>query len=523
MWYRVIALLLIPVISDLDSIIILTRHGVRSQFVREGVCDPAEYTDGSIKFVPPKDWGTEKPGMLTPHGFDAVKRMGEFQSKRYVNALELSPVDSQTCSQKDKNALFIYTDQDQRDIETARAFFRGFHMTCSDWVINNMENNEEKIKPIIDQGAHVLAPECDLGTEEEVRGRWQDLDSLKRLLKPQFEKLAETTGCCSESVCDRLSSPSRKEGQCTFLDIGWEWEKAWFNTFKGPLYCAKWYSEWFLLTYLNGMEFAGGKLTDEELLWLSVFVTKNRELEFDIIAARAHASTLLGHIVMSLEQRVTGKSVKGLDHPQSTKLLYYGAHDTNVLYIKELLGLSWLSEGWQKDHTPPGGHITFELYKEANKFYVALFFDVQKPIQIRKASKLTEDNKPSRNPLTIPGCSMPDSGEHALWCPWETFKEIALRAINPTCVFPREEAEGVAHYVNKEIEALNTVVGYTSGMLILWVVLAAGGSATIVSVVCGLCDLGKSETYDWSGDGLGKHSRLPTEDRGATTGSTTLI
>jgi len=277
------------------------------------------------------------------------------------------------------------------------------------------------------------------------------------------------------------------------------------------------------LTYLNNMDFAGGKLTEEELLWLSVFVTKNRELEFDEIAARAHGSTLLSHIVMSLEQRVKGEHVKGLDHSKDVKLLYYGAHDTNVLYIKELLGLSWLSEGWQKDHTPPGGHITFELHKLGNQFYVALFYDVQKPKQIRDASKLSETNNPSRNPLTIPGCSMPDDAMHTLWCPWQRFKEIALQAINPTCVFPRDESGGVASYVKTQIDMLNTVEGYSSGMLALWVILASMTSAAVVSLVCGLCDLGKKDTYDWSGDGLGKHSRLPTEDDGAGIAGTVAV
>jgi len=499
---------------QLDSVFIVTRHGVRSQFVREGVCDPAEYTDGSIKFVPPQAWGTPKPGMLTPHGFDVVKRMGEYQGERYMKALNLP---SESCSSRVQRQMFVYTDQDQRDVETARAFFQGFHAPCSDKVIDSMQNEKEKMKMVIDQGAHLLGAGCDLGTEEEVLGRWQDLDSLKRLLKPQFEKLSETIGCCKESVCDRLKSPLKRDGQCTFLDIGWEWEDMWFNTFKGPLYCAKWYSEWFLLTYLNGMNFAGGKLTEEEMLWLSVFVTKNRELEFDIIAAKSHGSTLLSHILMSMEQRVSGRIVKGLDHPRSTKLLYYGAHDTNVLYIKELLGLSWLSEGWQKDHTPPGGHITFELHRKGSShhpenFYVAAFFDVQTPQQIRSASKLGPDNKPSRNPLTIPGCVLPDDPETPLWCPWLKFKQIALEAIEPTCVFPRNKELGVSGWVETELESLMTTEGISESAFMIWVLSAGAGSATVVLVLCGIHSWRKMDTKDWAGDGLGAHTRLPTED-----------
>ena len=43
--------------------------------------------------------------------------------------------------------------------------------------------------------------------------------------------------------------------------------------------------------------------------------------------------------------------------PRSTKLVYYAAHDTNLLYLAELLGLKWLAKGWQPNHTPPGGML----------------------------------------------------------------------------------------------------------------------------------------------------------------------
>ena len=42
-----------------------------------------------------------------------------------------------------------------------------------------------------------------------------------------------------------------------------------------------------------------------------------------------------------------------LTHGASERLVYYAAHDTNLLYLAELLGLKWLAKGWQPNHTPP--------------------------------------------------------------------------------------------------------------------------------------------------------------------------
>lgn len=49
---------------------------------------------------------------------------------------------------------------------------------------------------------------------------------------------------------------------CTLSDMPHVWdEEHWYVTFTGPVYAGKYFSEWFLLNYLNGMEYAWGKLT----------------------------------------------------------------------------------------------------------------------------------------------------------------------------------------------------------------------------------------------------------------------
>lgn len=49
---------------------------------------------------------------------------------------------------------------------------------------------------------------------------------------------------------------------CTLMDMPHVWdEEHWYVTFTGPVYAGKYFSEWFLLNYLNGMDVAWGQLT----------------------------------------------------------------------------------------------------------------------------------------------------------------------------------------------------------------------------------------------------------------------
>jgi len=420
----------------LDRVLIVSRHGVRSQFLRPGTCSADIYAPGKW-FATPEEWGAQKDGYLTDHGYKAVQLMGGYQGQRYKAALfkEHASDESDAAAKSICQGSFVYTDDMQRDLKTAEAFFAGIVAPGGTCQVATMV---EDMDAIMDQGAKTLRPGCDLMDEAQVRGRIGDnLKEIPRLFRSRFEKLSETLGCCDPEVCEG-NSP------CSLADAPFEWEPAWFNTFKGPLYCAKYYSEWFLLTYLNGMDnlnWGWGSLTPEDVMDLSIFVTENRDLEFDLIAAKAHGSTLLSHILLSLHQWVDRKPsthdiLAGLHHPPTTRLLYYGAHDTNLLYLRELLGLKWLSTGWQKGHTPPGGQITFELWTDTSvqgpgRHEVRLFFDVMSPQQIRSLDALDpQENPASRAPLTVPGCS---KGEH-LGCSWEDFLAVARSAIRRDCV-----------------------------------------------------------------------------------------
>ena len=113
-----------------------------------------------------------------------------------------------------------------------------------------------------------------------------------------------------------------------------------------------------------------------------------------------------------------------------------------------LLGLSWLTDSWNVNQSPPGGLLRFELLRgppdsENQPFYVKVYFESQSMEQQRAITPLVPSMKqnahegqedpaaqPDRVFVAIPTCS--DGPENS--CPFEAFKALALRAMDENCV-----------------------------------------------------------------------------------------
>lgn len=413
-----------------DRVIILSRHGVRRQFP-SSVFNFSLYAPGKHFDTSDEAWGAGEASwgfktVLTKHGYSAVERMGEYQAQRYAQLL-------QGCSASDS---FVYCEEDMpRDEKTAEAFFKG--LGCEMPPIHT-----EGVEYLIDQGSHPRGDQgqCRLASEAETEGRVGGRDGIReyeRLYKDNIRKLGDVLGCCAPELCNGQQN-------CTLDKLPSAWDaKHWYTTWTGPFYAGKYFGEWFELTMLNGMDFAFGKLSVDKLMELTSFVTQYREFEFDLLAAKPFGSTLLAHISATLMQWTGAKNMPpgALAHSAERKLVYYAAHDTNLKYVGELLGLKWLNKGWQPNHTPPGGALVFEVYAPDNEhnptgmWAVRAFFDVQTPQQVRNLTKLTDasaETQPSRSPITIPGCSIGPQ----LICPVIKLAHIVGRAVANECITP---------------------------------------------------------------------------------------
>ena len=303
------SLLLAATAAPPDRVIIISRHGVRQQF-------PSSVFNFSLyaptrKFETSKvAWGVEEGmGVLTRHGYEAVSLMGAYQRQRYASLLS-------GCE------AFVYCEEDMaRDEKTAEAFFSG--LGCALPPLHS-----EGVEYLIDQGSKARGDhgECALGTRAQVEGRvGGSVDEYLRIYRPLIRKMGELLGCCDASLCE--GQPAGSECRLEDLPSGWDPNpKHWYTTFLGPLcarrlallpcfshagdvrlhhcltprYAGKYFGEWIELTMLNGMDFAWGERSVEEVMELSAFVTQYRAFEFDLLAAQPFGSTLLAHLAALL-------------------------------------------------------------------------------------------------------------------------------------------------------------------------------------------------------------------------------
>jgi len=408
-----------------DRVIIISRHGVRRQFASSAF-NFSLYAPGLHFDTSDAAWGVDKErmGVLTQHGYTAVERMGAYQRRRYKSLVP------------DCKAAFVYCEEDMpRDAKTAEAFFKGLGCDLPPLYTEGVEY-------LIDQGSHPRGENgsCVLGTQAQVEGRvGGSVDEYLRLYLPRIRKLSQLLGCCDASLCGKPAGSN-----CTLEELPSAWDaKHWYTTFSGPMYAGKYFAEWIELTMLNGMPFAWAQLSIEEVMELSAFVTQYRAFEFDMLAAQPFGSALLAHVAATLRQWADGKMEPAVAHTSSERLVYYAAHDTNLLYLAELLELKWLAKGWQPNHTPPGGMLVVEALAPTNsdnpsgEWQLAVFFDVQTPLQVRELTALSDKDvatTPSRVPVTVPGCSARLSAGGPLLCPLPTFLQLVGRAVHAECI-----------------------------------------------------------------------------------------
>ena len=100
--------------GDLQAVIVLMRHGVRAPI-------ESETRSNAYNAQAWPTWPTE-PGVLTPHGCDALRRLAEFYRERYATLLQ-----GNTC---DHSVFYVEANTTQRTIASAKAVLAGLSPQC---------------------------------------------------------------------------------------------------------------------------------------------------------------------------------------------------------------------------------------------------------------------------------------------------------------------------------------------------------------------------------------------------------
>lgn len=402
--------------DKLEFALLLSRHGVRSSL----------YTGQFLQPFAAKPWPQWEvpPGMLTPHGGELIRLMGNYFHDYFVGQGLLSGKAS-----VDSDLIFIRADNDQRTIETARQLYLGL-----------LSGSEAGFAPhVVPDGkpdalfqplrANAFKADMSLGAANVLGRLGGNPDVLERSYARQFADLEHVLYGDSPVPAD---SPFKADAQITSGE--------WDNLVKltGPLRAALITTESLILEYADGKpasEVGWGRVDPAMLTEL----LELHSMYFDLTArtsypAQVQGSNLLSHILATLDQAATGKPVVGAIGAPGEKLVIVTGHDTNIANVGGLLDAHWFIDGSQRDPVLPGGALSFELWRHADgMLYVRTAYVCQTLEQMRNATPLSVGKPPYRAQVFVPRAS--GSGP-CYDAPLTAFEAAGHADLNPRFVVP---------------------------------------------------------------------------------------
>ena len=400
--------------ADLQLVVMLSRHGVRSPLTKPGQLD-------QYSVAPWPTWDVA-PGLQTPHGNQLIRIFGAWDRTRFSQDGLLAPTG---CAEAEH--VTIIADTDQRTRETGKALAEGMLPGCAVAVHSLPDGAPDPLfRPIV---AGVIHPDPALDAAA-VSGRiGGDPNNLTEVYRPQLAALDRVLAGCGRvpanpkriSIFDTPASLKPGSGDPPI-------------SARGPVFTAATMAENLLLEYTQGMSDADtgwGCLDGATLRYIMQIDGAHWDYGSRTPAlARMNASNLLDHIQKTLEQGVTGKPVPGaVGHPGDRLVILVG-HDSNIAAVAGALGMDWALDG-RVDDTPPGGALLFELWRSraSGEHFVRVDYTAQTLEQMRKAEPLTPANPPTNAPIFVPGCGRAD-----LSCTWQGFSAVLRQAIEPADV-----------------------------------------------------------------------------------------
>lgn len=408
--------------EELRFVVILSRHGVRSP-----TWAAERLNQYSAEAWP--DWGVP-PGHLTPHGATLMRLFGAYDRAYLNDAGLLSPSGCE-----DAARLLFWADIDQRTLATARALASGMLPDCTLRVASLPEGAVDPLfHPL---GAGIGRPDRTVAVAAVMGRLGGQPRALLEAYRPGFEVMQSVLlGCTPGATCPPEGSSVKQPLLELPASVGpAEGDK--LVDFAGPLPTAATLAQNFLLEYTNAMagnDLGWGRVNEANLReMMSLHAAYSDLLRRTPYLARANGSNLLSHIVRSIEQAAARKKVPGALGTPGDKLLVIVGHDTNVSNVAGMLSLSWLIEGYQRDDTPPGGALVFELWRHRStgQHTVRTYYMTQTLEQMRGAQPLTLTSPPAKAPIFVPGCG---TAAHEFACTWKEFRRTVEAAIDPAFV-----------------------------------------------------------------------------------------
>ena len=396
----------------LDKVVQVSRHGVRP---------PTESNEKLLTSVTQRQWPTwlVPLGNLTGHGYTGAVEMGRYRGQ----VLRTAGLIPQGCP--DAKNLLVHASPLQRTKATAQALLDGMFPGCG-------------LQPTYvagKQDALFQANEMPFAALDPVKARAQILKALggsveaaQARYKPYEEKLREVA-CLPAADC-----PYGKQA--------WQLEQNAKGRFsiKGLSAGAN-MGEVFRLEYSQGLPLDkvafGHARTASQVSSLMLLTKAKYDFLNDIpyIASRG-ASELMNQISLELKQGTSLATTTTSSTPPDVPLMLLVAHDTNISYLRTMLGFGWKLGDYLENNIPPVGTLQFERYKEVKtgEYFLRIAFEAQSMDQIRNLTPLDGTQKPLKGDFeSAKGCRKTSAG---LLCPLKDAMAKVDQNIDPTALTP---------------------------------------------------------------------------------------
>ncbi|WP_158820672.1 histidine-type phosphatase [Granulicella sp. S156] len=396
--------------DQIQAVIVLARHGVRAPIESE--------TRSSAYNAQPWPAWPAAPGVLTSHGAEALKLLGEYYRSRYPSLLQHVPCDHR--------GIYVEANTTQRTVASGKAMISGLAPDCR--VDVHVRTNAPN--PLFEPSSSSFVDHRKVGDATLGRMANQPAWFTNAFFRP-LGKMHHVLADCSGVGCD----PSKPDFRTVTVDHGLSSPRDAHT--DNPVALGADFAENFLLEYTEGLpmsQVGWGRVDREDLNDLMEMNTRYHDFMLRTpYEAQVAASDLAAHLRDTIISIVSGVTVAGqLGTPQDHFFLLDG-HDSNLSWLGGLLHLDWLLPDQTFNATPPGSALVFEVhYSELTHVHtVQIFFISQTLDQIRFLKPLTATEQPSVGPVFVPGCSGPAP---AYACSVEDFTRVITTAIDPRFV-----------------------------------------------------------------------------------------
>jgi 4-phytase / acid phosphatase len=398
--------------SELALAIILTRHGVRAPLNTQQ--DFGKFTAEAWP-----QWDVP-PGHITEHGREQMRLMGEYYRARYVSDGLLSGRPAQ-----DAPLVYFRANNEQRTLGTARSIGTALlpgvqfkvHARAAD-IVDPLFRPAMVPVGAVDRAFGVSAVLGRVGGDpRSVQLAYRPaLDTLERILVGEAGTVP--TGKIALQDVPATVLPGEREHVVSL---------------RGPVQVAGSMTDVLMLEYANGLpmsQVGWGRLTPERFTQLLAVHSE----WFDLVhgtfyCAQVEGSNLASHLLATIDQAAEHRPIPGAIGSPNQKLVVVSGHDTNLISMGGLLGLTWWLPETQRNPVLLGGALVFELRqrKHDRQFFVRLLYIAPSLEQLRTLAPLSLEHPPGVAPIFIPGCSESSEGVDA---PLPAFDALVRRVID---------------------------------------------------------------------------------------------